>query len=148
MSEVTFKKAQSKRRKGVQTEITAEGYHFTVNGETNSTEEFIKIFKAERAKETYLETCFVNGVYNENLDMGYKNLIKVIKSGDYKMNSHHYDYFYRVPAELKCCGEWLSLGSFTNTCPHCGADYNGSGQSLASRHFWGEETGESWFDCY
>lgn len=32
--------------------------------------------------------------------------------------------------------------SFTNTC-ECGADYNMSGQMLAPRHQWGEETGES-----
>lgn len=41
-----------------------------------------------------------------------------------------------------CCGAEVSLGRFTNTCD-CGADYNGSGDLLAPRSQWGEETGES-----
>jgi len=46
-------------------------------------------------------------------------------------------------AVLQCdCGEKLELSGFTNTCD-CGADYNMSGQLLASRAQWGEETGES-----
>ena len=40
------------------------------------------------------------------------------------------------------CGAEVELGGFTNTC-ECGADYNMSGQRLASRSQWGEETGES-----
>lgn len=48
------------------------------------------------------------------------------------------------PAVGRCdCGANVSLGNFTNTCSRCGADYNGSGQRLASREQWGEETGES-----
>jgi hypothetical protein len=41
------------------------------------------------------------------------------------------------------CGEEVSLGNFTNTCDCCGRDYNMSGQLLADRSQWGEETGES-----
>jgi hypothetical protein len=40
------------------------------------------------------------------------------------------------------CGSEVVLHGFTNTCD-CGADYNGSGQLLAPREQWGEETGES-----
>lgn len=40
-----------------------------------------------------------------------------------------------------CCGGEVLLEGFTNTCS-CGADYNSSGQILADRSFWGEETGE------
>jgi len=40
------------------------------------------------------------------------------------------------------CGEEVLLMGFTNTCD-CGRDYNMSGQLLASREQWGEETGES-----
>jgi hypothetical protein len=36
---------------------------------------------------------------------------------------------------------------FTNTCDHCGADYNFAGQRLAPREQWGEETGEHWSEC-
>lgn len=55
---------------------------------------------------------------------------------------------YREPALLECdCGEqvWLSH-IMTNTCDKCGADYNLSGQRLAPRSQWGEETGESLTD--
>ena len=36
---------------------------------------------------------------------------------------------------------------FTTTCD-CGKDYNSSGQELAPREQWGEETGEHWSECY
>ncbi len=42
---------------------------------------------------------------------------------------------------VKCCGELLLCFGFANTCS-CDADYNWSGQRLASRQQWGEETGE------
>ena len=45
--------------------------------------------------------------------------------------------------EVKCCGTWLACTHFTNTCQKCGADYNSSGQQLAPRECWGEETGET-----
>lgn len=41
------------------------------------------------------------------------------------------------------CGSVVSLhSSWANTCC-CGREYNGSGQLLADRSFWSEETGES-----
>lgn len=40
------------------------------------------------------------------------------------------------------CGHKVELLEFTNTCV-CGRDYNMSGQLLAARSQWGEETGES-----
>ena len=47
------------------------------------------------------------------------------------------------PAEGCCeCGKLVTLTSFTNTCD-CGRDYNMSGQQLAPRSQWGEETGET-----
>jgi len=59
-------------------------------------------------------------------------------------------YWSRTPAHvvLRCnCGEVLhTWDSFLNTCGSCGRDYNGSGQALAPRHHWGEETGEHWTD--
>jgi len=56
---------------------------------------------------------------------------------------------YRQPAigECECCGEEVYLSNFTNTCD-CGADYNSSGDRLAHRSQWGEETGEHWSECY
>jgi hypothetical protein len=50
--------------------------------------------------------------------------------------------------EVRCCGEWLRCDNFTTTCPDCGADYNMSGDRLAPREQWGEETGERWRDRY
>lgn len=57
---------------------------------------------------------------------------------------------YTEPAVGLCdhCGCEVSLGHFTNTCHDCGADYSMSGDRLASRSQWGEETGEHWSDCY
>lgn len=50
---------------------------------------------------------------------------------------------YIRPLEwLKCdCGARVALVGFTNGCD-CGRDYNRSGQLLAPRSQWGEETGE------
>ena len=44
------------------------------------------------------------------------------------------------------CGRRVRLSGFTNTCEGCGTDYNRSGQRLASREQWGEETDESLSD--
>ena len=50
---------------------------------------------------------------------------------------------YREPAVGQCdCGAHVTLQGFTNTCDRCGADYNMSGNRLADRAQWGEETGE------
>lgn len=52
------------------------------------------------------------------------------------------------PDALLCrCGDVVELeDAFINTCNRCGQDYNGSGQALADRGVWGEETGESYAD--
>lgn len=54
----------------------------------------------------------------------------------------------RVRKVIECeCGAEVFCPEFTNTCDHCGADYNMSGQLLAPRSQWGEETGERPEDC-
>jgi len=53
----------------------------------------------------------------------------------------------RQRTEVRCCNTWLLCQGFTNTCDRCGTDYNMSGQRLAPRSQWGEETGEHWTDC-
>lgn len=51
------------------------------------------------------------------------------------------------PAAIECpCGAEVELYGFTNTCEKCSRDFNQSGQELAPREFWGEETGESLAD--
>ena len=45
---------------------------------------------------------------------------------------------------IRChCGFPVELWStWANECPRCRTEYNGSGQRLAPRSLWGEETGE------
>ena len=87
------------------------------------------------------------GEWSEEGDKGYQNYLRVLESGDYELGYYENEFFYRESAKIKCCDVWLSLGKFTNTCSVCGVDYNGSGQLLAPRHCWGEETGEHWTEC-
>ena len=72
----------------------------------------------------------------------------------------HYEKLGKVPAgsrwsevsncmidmermKIRChCGATLVCQGFTNTCD-CGRDYNMSGDLLADRSQWGEETGET-----
>jgi hypothetical protein len=50
----------------------------------------------------------------------------------------------REPAIIRCeCGEEVVLDGDPSTCDKCNADYNLSGQRLAPRSQWGEETGET-----
>lgn len=55
-----------------------------------------------------------------------------------------YEREVRIPTLIRCeCGETMALHSgWANAC-ECGCEYNGSGQLLAPRCQWGEETGES-----
>ena len=55
---------------------------------------------------------------------------------------------YSEPAIGECnnCKQEVALEGFTNTCEQCGTDYNMSGQELADRSQWGEETNESLSD--
>ena len=148
MSNSNFRKAYMQRAQCKQTEIIAKDYHFSVKGKVKNRDHFIELYLKERAKMTENENCFVKGVYDKNKDYGCLNLLKVLDSGNYQIKEFDYDYMYRVPATLKCCDTWLELSRFTNTCSKCGTDYNESGQQLASRVFWGEETGETWHECY
>ena len=43
----------------------------------------------------------------------------------------------------RCKTEVVLSMSLCNTCDKCGDEYNSSGQLLAAREFWGEDTGES-----
>jgi len=56
---------------------------------------------------------------------------------------------YRQPMVIRCgCGARLELdSSWANECA-CGLEYNGSGQQLAPREQWGEETGETISDFH
>lgn len=54
-----------------------------------------------------------------------------------------WDWRVKMPTIGRCtCGREVVLDSFTCPCD-CGRDYNQSGQLLAPRSQWGEDTGES-----
>jgi hypothetical protein len=110
---------------------------------TENIEQFHKSYTASR-KQLFEDMGW--GPWSGDGDLGYQSYLEVLESGDYKLGYYENEFSYRVPAQVKCCGKWMSLGKFTNTC-ECGADYNSSGQLLASRSQWGEETGEHWSEC-
>ena len=66
-----------------------------------------------------------------------------VKSGEVKcLGVIKNEHTYWEPAEGVCsCGKVVYLTGFTNTC-ECGRDYNMSGQELAERSQWGEDTNE------
>lgn len=131
------------------TYLSTSGFCFEVYNHNlvGNLESFVE-FYIEQRKQMWIDHDYDNGVWSEAVDHGYQNLLKVIDAGDYKMGYYENTFENRLPAEKLCCGEWLPLPNFTNTCSHCGADYNSSGQLLAPRHFWGEETGEHWWEIY
>ncbi len=57
--------------------------------------------------------------------------------------------YRKISPVVKCgCGMEVLCVGFTNTCIGCDTDYNFNGDMLAPREQWGEETGESWWECY
>lgn len=65
------------------------------------------------------------------------------------LGEHERITFHKVYPIVKCaCGEDVYCSGFTNTCDKCNADYNFNGVMLAPREQWGEETGETWWECY
>ena len=92
--------------------------------------------------------CDSSGTVNESclIPAALDNLRKC-RSGEYAVSGpvlKSWVQRYTEPAEGRCsCGSLVTLEGFTNTCERCGADYNMSGQRLANRSQWGEETGES-----
>lgn len=80
----------------------------------------------------------------------YEKAMKALQSGEVDDNGvQERRWTYRVPGVISCdrCAHQVDIDdSWLNTCPHCGADYDGSGNLLAPRSQWGEETGESLAD--
>ena len=66
------------------------------------------------------------------------NIIRYEKC--YRPHGYWYKEFM-APVTRCACGGEVVCEHFTNTCV-CGRDYGFSGQLLASREQWGEETGE------
>jgi hypothetical protein len=57
-------------------------------------------------------------------------------------------YSEKIPGEVRCsCGAIVEIWDcWLNVCDVCGTDYDGSGNQLAPRCQWGEETGEHYTD--
>lgn len=67
-------------------------------------------------------------------------------SGVLEYEHHEWDAVIPGYVLVQCdCGRTVTCDSFTNTCS-CGRDYNWSGDLLAPRDQWGEETGETAHD--
>lgn len=63
------------------------------------------------------------------------------------LNPYTFSTYEKLVTIVECdCGEEIECSRFTNTCYECRIDYNDSGDQLAPREHWGEETGESWTD--
>lgn len=92
----------------------------------------------------FIFDCDENGnVFDNNPQESYRKCL----SGEHKVKSGQVMLFKNrtiIPAigECNCCGCEVELVGFTNTCQTCGTDYNGSGQQLADRSQWAEETQE------
>lgn len=139
--------------KNIQTSVSSKSpdqsgtwYSFDVPTKVNNITHFIEEYAKYRT-QMWQDWNYDNGVWSPQNDQGYQNLMMIIESGDYNLRTYEYESFHRIPAKGKCCGLWIELHSFTNTCPKCHSDYNSSGQRLAPRSQWGEETGEHWTDC-
>jgi len=95
--------------------------------------------------------CDENGTIlnlNECSQENYKKCISgeygVVDEGIVKYKSS----YISLAIGLCPCGCEVILSNFTNTCDNCDSDYNISGDLLAPRSQWGEETGEPWWECY
>jgi len=107
--------------------------------------------KGDRYGGGWAFDCDAEGVpFPPKAEAGAENL-RACLSGEHDVHEPYvqaYHHRYRHPRVGRCaCGAEVVLSHFTNTC-ECGADYNMSGDRLAPRECWGEETGEHWSECY
>lgn len=100
---------------------------------------------AKRPGAGYSFDCDANGVPTP--EAATKSSYKALVGGQTvgfkapEVLTHHYSY--SEPGAIRCaCRREVELHGFTNACD-CGRDYNMSGDLLAPRSQWGEETGES-----
>lgn len=112
--------------------------------------EFIVTRHNQLEFEDYCFDCDENGIVDKSKlqPLALENYLKCIASGEAgELESWEHSFSSPAVGECSGCGKHVTLANFTNTC-ECGADYNSSGQLLAHRSQWGEETGEHWTDCY
>lgn len=97
----------------------------------------------------YAFPCDEHGKVTPDNPCAAKNLAACLAGGAFDRRIESRLHRWHTSRVGRCqCGEKVYLDSFTNTCDRCGADYNSSGQLLAPREQWGEETGEHWSECY
>ena len=96
----------------------------------------------------YSFDCYSDGSFPEARDEKYFLEVKT-KPGLKYYGVHHSTRHFFDPAVIECrvCkGDVILDMVLTNTCEKCGADYSRTGELLASREQWGEDTGESLSD--
>ena len=92
--------------------------------------------------------CDVSGNVGQSIDPAAKDNYNKCLNGTYDVidegiETHTNKWSDPAVGICNVCGEEVELFGFTNTCDKCYTDYNMSGQQLADRSQWGEETGES-----
>lgn len=103
---------------------------------------FYTVRHKKKEWDNHIFSCDENGKLERPADQ--ERIDKLLATGDYHDDGvEKHERWNHIPGEGTCtCGEVVTLRGFTNTCD-CGRDYNMSGQELAPRAQWGEETGES-----
>jgi hypothetical protein len=91
--------------------------------------------------------CDKEGKVNEaELHQCARDNLRMCLQGEDNVEMLHHTYWEPAIGECNRCGNEVVLDSFTNSCSQCYLDYNQSGQQLAPREQWGEETGEDLSD--
>ena len=98
----------------------------------------------------YWFPCDKDGNIKNSDSPNYQKALEMLKTGEIEdAGIQETQHSYRAPGTIRCdrCNKQVEIAdSWLNTCEHCGADYDGSGNMLAPRSQWGEETGESLAD--
>ncbi len=99
----------------------------------------------ERLSEGFSFPCDRYGIVDRDMPLAAKENLRKCLDGTYDVivqgileNTQN----FKIPALARCeCGQEFELTGDT-VCPRCDREYNSSGQLLADRSLWGEETGE------
>jgi len=128
--------------------ITKVYYHHMFNHDGDDTGAGLLLFDCDENGRPFFSTwnC-VTGRWEFNSTSAERYYQAVAGEVDGKKVIDHgiqpYTRSWKEPKIGKCeCGETVELENFTNTCSQCYADYDSSGNRLAPRSQWGEESGE------
>jgi hypothetical protein len=125
-------------------------YKVKEKGHTVRKEQHVLIFPLVGDKgSSYTFDCDQYGViqWHELSGEAAKENFRKCLVGEHNVERPYMDIYkssYWSPTIIEChCGNEVHCESFTNECYKCHRDYSSSGQLLAPRSQWGEETGES-----